>query len=104
LRSENFPPRTGGSGRWFWEIYRRLPRESVLVAAGEHLRQAEVDATHDLRIERLPLSLRSWGVVGWEELRAYWKPVRALARLIRAEGIDMIHCGRCLPEGLMALA
>ena len=25
LLSEIFPPQKGGSGRWFWEIYRRLP-------------------------------------------------------------------------------
>src|SRR5436190_1551916 len=41
---------TGGSGRWFWEIYRRLPREQVLIAAGENPRQDAFDRTHDLRV------------------------------------------------------
>jgi len=59
LLSDIFPPKTGGSGRWFWEIYRRLPRESVLVAAGEHLRQAQFDAGHDVRVLRLPLEMRN---------------------------------------------
>ena len=32
LFSENFPPQTGGSGRWFWEIYSRLPRDQFMIA------------------------------------------------------------------------
>ena len=43
LVSDIFPPKTGGSGRWFWEIYRRLPRESYLIAAGEDPRQDAFD-------------------------------------------------------------
>lgn len=104
LISEVFPPRTGGSGRWFWEIYRRLPREQFLVAAGEAPGHEAFDRTHDLRLVRLPLTLPSWGVRSLRELRDYWRPVRALRRFIKAERVSMIHCGRCLPEGLMALA
>jgi phosphatidylinositol alpha-1,6-mannosyltransferase len=104
LITEVFPPRTGGSGRWFWEIYRRLPREEVVVAAGEAPGHEAFDRTHDLRLVRLPLALRSWGLRGWREVRAYWRPVRALRRLIRSEGVRAVHCGKCLPEGLMALA
>jgi phosphatidylinositol alpha-1,6-mannosyltransferase len=99
--SENFPPRTGGSGRWFWEIYRRLPRADFVIAAGEHPRQEEFDLTHDLRLKRMPLTLPRWGVAG---LREYWRAVRALRDVVRAERVSRIHCGRCLPEGLMALA
>lgn len=29
LVTEVFPSQTGGSGRWFWKIFRRLPREQV---------------------------------------------------------------------------
>jgi phosphatidylinositol alpha-1,6-mannosyltransferase len=104
LLTEVFPPRVGGSGRWLWEIYRRLPREDYLSVVGEHPNQIEFDATHDLRLLRLPLTLRSWGVLGWSQLLDYWRPVRTLARIVRAENIRMVHCGRCLPEGLMALA
>jgi hypothetical protein len=39
LISEVFPPKTGGSGRWFWELYRRLPRDSYVIAAGEDPRR-----------------------------------------------------------------
>ena len=47
LVSGIFPPKTGGSGRWFWEIYSRLPRQNFLIAAGEDPRQEEFDRSHD---------------------------------------------------------
>jgi phosphatidylinositol alpha-1,6-mannosyltransferase len=103
LVSEIFPPKTGGSGRWFWEIYRRLPREEFLIAAGEDPRQEAFDQTHDLRLWRLPLTMRQWGLRSFEGLRGYWRSVRRLRRLARAEGVRMVHAGRCLPEGIMAL-
>jgi phosphatidylinositol alpha-1,6-mannosyltransferase len=104
LVSDIFPPKTGGSGRWFCEIYRRLPRDSYMIAAGEDPRQCEFDGAHDLRVVRLPLSLRAWGVISLEGLRGYARSIRGLRRLIAAERIGMVHCGRCLPEGVMALA
>jgi phosphatidylinositol alpha-1,6-mannosyltransferase len=104
LVSDNFPPRTGGSGRWFWEIYRRLPREQILVAAGEHPRQEEFDRAHDLRVVRLPLTQREWGLLSREGLRDYAASVGRLRRLVREHGIRMVHCSRCLPEGVMCLA
>jgi phosphatidyl-myo-inositol dimannoside synthase len=104
LLSDIFPPKTGGSGRWFWEIYRRLPRQSFLMAVGEDPRQNEFDRTHDLRVMRLPLAMRAWGIVSLEGLRGYARAIRRLRRLIASERIGMIHSSRCLPEGVMALA
>jgi phosphatidylinositol alpha-1,6-mannosyltransferase len=104
LVSDIFPPKTGGSGRWFWEIYRRLPRGSCVIAAGEDPRQEDFDGTHDLRVARLPLAMRAWGIVSLEGLRGYARAVRRLHRLIVHERIEMVHSARCLPEGVMALA
>src|SRR5262249_35230557 len=103
LVAQIFPPMTGGSGRWLHEIYRRLPRERFLIAAGEHPQQAGFDAEHDLRLMRSPLALTSWGPSRWSTLRGYIRAISDLRRLVRAEGIQMVHCSRCLPEGLMAL-
>ena len=102
LVSEVFPPRTGGSGRWFWEIYRRLPRASCAVAAGEHPRQEEFDRTHNLRLARLPLTFSTWGVASRSGLRQYGGMARRLLRLARADRVGMLHCGKCLPEGFLA--
>jgi phosphatidylinositol alpha-1,6-mannosyltransferase len=104
LISDIFPPKTGGSGRWFWEIYRRLPREDYVIAAGEDPRQLEFDRTHDLRVIRLPLTMQAWGVCSRAGLRGYWRTVRRLRTVVREEGIKYVHCSRCLPEGVMALA
>ena len=104
LLSDIFPPKTGGSGRWFWEIYSRLPRAEYLIAAGEDPRQLEFDRTHDLAIVRLPLTMRQWGLRSWSGVSGYWGATARLKRLIRKHGVRMIHCGRVLPEGVMALA
>lgn len=94
-----FPPKTGGSGRWFWEIYRRLPRDRFVIAAGEDPRQEAFDRTHDLRLVRVPLSMSDWGMRNPAGLRGYWRAFRAVRRIVKAEGIGEIHCGACLPDG-----
>ena len=35
LLSEVFPPKTGGSGRWFWDLYSRLDPDRVIVLTDE---------------------------------------------------------------------
>ena len=104
LLSENFPPKTGGSGRWFWELYRRLPRPDYVIAAGEHPHQSDFDEKHDLGRYRIPLTFKAWGVRSLKGLAGYRRALRALKPIIRTEPLDMIHCGRCLPEGLIGLA
>src|SRR5262245_34041549 len=103
LISEIFPPKTGGSGRWFWEIYSRLPRAEFAVAAGEDPRAEEFDRTHDLRLWRMPLTMRAWGLRSFRALWGYWRSVRRLRKLAKAEGVGMVQAARCLPEGVMAL-
>src|SRR5689334_21407259 len=104
LVSEIFPPRTGGSGRWFWETYRRLPRQDYVIAAGDDPRAADFDRTHDLRVHRLPLTLPAWGLRSRQGLAGYWGALRGIWPLLGREGVRMVHCGRCLPEGLLGLA
>jgi phosphatidylinositol alpha-1,6-mannosyltransferase len=103
LLTEIFPPKTGGSGRWFWEVYRRLPRNRVLIAAGEDARQEAFDRSHDLRLVRLPLTFPTWGLLSTQGVWHYGRAVQQLLRLVKRERIDAVHCGRCLPEGLIAL-
>jgi phosphatidylinositol alpha-1,6-mannosyltransferase len=104
LLSEVLPPQKGGSGRWLWELYRGLPAAAVHIATAETEGAESFDATADLPIDRLPLRFSSWGI--WS-LRGAWHYARALVRLL---GIvsrvrpDVIHCGKCLPEGLLAVA
>lgn len=102
LLSDIFPPKTGGSGRWFWEIYRRLPRTGFCIAAGAHPEAVTFDATHDLRVFRLPLEMRNRAVSNWGSLKHYFRTARAVRRLAKQEGVRMIHAARPLSEGLIA--
>jgi phosphatidylinositol alpha-1,6-mannosyltransferase len=104
LITEVFPPKVGGSGRWLWEVYRRLPDEQLVIAAGECPGQAEFDRGHGLRLTRFPLSFPCWGLLDRRARRKYWSLFRTLSRLARAERIRAVHCGKCLPEGLLGLA
>jgi phosphatidylinositol alpha-1,6-mannosyltransferase len=112
LLARVFPPQTGGSGRWLWEVYRRMPAGAVAVAADDFAGADDFDHTHHLRIERLPLDWPSWGIAtlaGWRNYRA---ARRAVGRLVSAHGANSqlptahggiaIHCGCCLPEGFIA--
>jgi phosphatidylinositol alpha-1,6-mannosyltransferase len=104
LLSEIFPPRTGGSGRWFWEIYRRLPRDRYAFAVGEHAQQREFDSTHDLQVERLPLAMSQWGIRSVAGLRGYWRNTRQVMAVMRRHHVTRVHSARCLPEGVISLA
>ena len=39
-----------------------MPREEYVVAAGQGPGANEFDRTHDLRVHRLPLTLKAWGI------------------------------------------
>ena len=102
LLSENFPPKVGGSSRWFWEIYRRLPRDNFLVAAGEDPQGDLFDSTHDLRVFRLPLTLPHWGIRSVTGIRGYGQALNAVRKIAKKQKVQRLHCGRCLPEGWIA--
>ena len=102
LLSEIFPPETGGSGRWFWEIYRRMPRHQFAIVAGQQTGAAEFDRTHDLNVVRAPLSFGDWGLASPAAWRAYWRAFQVVRKVVRSEGVSQIHCGRCVPEGWIA--
>ncbi|OZG73434.1 glycosyl transferase family 1 [Hahella sp. CCB-MM4] len=102
LLSEIFPPVKGGSGRWFWEVYNRLPSDRVVVAAGNNEQAAAFDKKNPLKTFRLPLSSTSWGLRSLVGLKFYWSVYWAVRKLVKQEKIEVIHCGRCLPEGFVA--
>jgi phosphatidylinositol alpha-1,6-mannosyltransferase len=102
LVSDVFPPKHGGSGRWFWETYCRLPRDKVVIAAGEDARQSDFDHKHDLRVFRVPLAMTQWGLRSIAGLTGYARGFRKVRRLVRAEEIGVVHAARNLPEGFLA--
>lgn len=100
--TENFPPISGGSGRWFWELYSRLPKEHIFILANEHPEAAAFDASKDMNIIRMPLSCPEWGLKSLAGLSFYFNTVRALRRIVKQHRIDEIHCGRVIHEGVSA--
>lgn len=102
LISEIFPPIHGGSGRWFWELYSRLGNNYV-IAAGKSTNCNISDNDSNLKIYRLPLKSAQWGVANLSALKFYFKSFFALKKIVKSEDIHLIHCGRVLPEGLLAL-
>lgn len=102
--SEVFPPRPGGSGRWLWEIYRRLTDLSVTVAAGETPGAEPFDQASPLCIRRVSLDFRTWGMLSVGGAAGYVRAFVGLLRMSAGERPRAIHCGKCLPEGLLGLA
>src|SRR5262245_51064830 len=103
LLTEVFPPRNGGSGRWLWELYRRLPSTlDIHVVASEMAGAEEFDRAAELPIERLPLYFSSWGLCNLRGAYEYARIAYRLRRILARVRPDVIHCGKCLPEGLVA--
>lgn len=102
LLTENFPPIEGGSGRWFWELYSRLPKDQVTIVTHSELGAENFDQTHDLNVVRMHLRSAEWGFKSLTGLHFYWRTVRALVRIIKQRNITHIHCGRVIHEGVTA--
>ncbi|MCU4675553.1 glycosyltransferase family 4 protein [Catenovulum sp. 2E275] len=105
LISEIFPPINGGSGRWFWELYSRLPANEFCVLAGESVHADEFDKTHHMQVHRFNMSIKQWadwGILNWTGIKFYWRLIRKILHLVESENIGAIHCGRCIPEGVAA--
>lgn len=104
LVSQVFPPRPGGSGRWLWELYRRLTHARVHVVAGDVTGADAFDRNAPMPITRLPLDFASWGVMKPRSAVQYARGVTAIGTIARQCKADVIHCGKCLPEGLLGTA
>ncbi len=102
LISEIFPPKTGGSGRWFFEIYSRLSRKNYVICTGADEKANDFDSNSDLNIVRIPLGMSDWGVINPKCMLVYLRLFLHILLIIRKERITAIHCGRSLPEGLLA--
>jgi phosphatidylinositol alpha-1,6-mannosyltransferase len=100
--TENFPPISGGSGRWFWELYSRLPKEQYLSLADDVQGAAEFDNTHQLNILRMPLKSSEWGFKSSGGMKFYWRLFRQIRNIIKQQRITHIHCGRVIHEGVTA--
>lgn len=104
LLSEIFPPRHGGSGRWFYELYRRLEPGTVTIVTQGNADPVDqrVDAEFPQRIHRIAMASQSWGLLSVTGLVFYARTLMRILRL-KPNGVSQIHCGRTIPEGFIGL-
>ena len=102
LLKQVFPPRTGGSGRWLWELYRRLEGLGVHVVTGEAAGADEFDGRASIPIVRMGLEFPGWGLAPWGGGTHYFRRLLEIRRIVARIRPDVVHCGKCLPEGLLA--
>lgn len=102
LITENFPPIEGGSGRWFWELYSRLPRENIIIATNSCSGGDEFDKSHSLNVIRIPLSSPEWGFASKRGISFYWHSLNRLRKIVKEHNIEEVHCGRVIHEGVVA--
>ena len=62
----------------------------------------EFDQTHDLTVVRMPLSMSSWGALGWSGGSAYLNMYRQIKEVVDQQEISQIHVACVLPEGFLA--
>ncbi|MDO6566336.1 glycosyltransferase family 4 protein [Alteromonas sp. 1_MG-2023] len=102
LLTENFPPIEGGSGRWFWELYSRIPRDKVVVLTHNVEGGSEFDKRHSLCVIRTPMSSAEWGFKSVTGIKFYWRLVKQVRKIVKQHNIEEIHCGRVIHEGVIA--
>ena len=100
--AEVFPPRMGGSGRWLWELYRRLPEGTVHVAAGDAPEAESFDRTHNLPVTRVPLRFSNWGLLHLTSSLEYRRAAALLGEIASGVDPEVIHCAKAVPEGVLA--
>ena len=104
LLSEIFPPRHGGSGRWFFELYRRLEPGSVTVVTQDNggPDDRQVDSEFPQTVHRVKMASPNWGLLSVKGFVFYSRTLVRVLKL-RPSGFSQIHCGRTIPEGFIGL-
>jgi phosphatidyl-myo-inositol dimannoside synthase len=102
LISEVFPPRVGGTARWFYEVYSRYPAGEAFVLTDYQRGDEEADKHSTLPLIRTPLNMEDWGFLRKQSAAQYWHYMQVARKLVRKENIHAVHCARVMPEGVIA--
>lgn len=103
--SEIFPPMHGGSGRWLWEVYSRMSDKKYQFLAGAVEGDQDFDKKQSFMIDRVKFDYSCWSDWGLMSIRSwifYIKLFFATYKIVKRDNINVIHCGRCIPEGVIA--
>lgn len=104
LLSEVWPPEIGGSAQLFDNLYGRHfhPGDAVHIVAGGGDRHPELDASYPMPVTRFANERVPW--LKPESAKMYAAMLAATLRVCVRERIEVLHCGRVIPEGLVGLA
>lgn len=103
LLSEIFPPIHGGSGRWFYEGYRRMDLGSFIMLVNEAVAETRLlDRQYPQKVIREYPQVRARIIWNWNSLRSYKRIAQHLCKIIRQDHIRASHAGRTLHEGWVA--
>jgi phosphatidylinositol alpha-1,6-mannosyltransferase len=102
LLTEQWYPNVGGSIHLFDEIYcqRFPPGELVHVVAGDGPGAAALDAAFRCPVTRFNRTRYEW--MRPESLAAYARMASAATRTALRAKVDVVHCARVIPEGIVA--
>ncbi len=101
LISEIFPPIFGGSGKWFWDLYGRLSRDEYVIVSHTADGSESFDKSHGLSVIRKNLKSDEWGIASLQGFLFYLKTFWSIRKIIKRHNVGALHCGRCLPEGVI---
>lgn len=96
-----FPPKPGGSGRWFSEIYpRSLGSKCVVVT--EHLPENGTKIYNGMTVVPMSLEMGNWSITSAQAWVQYVKRLCILRRVAKNYHVYAVHAGRLFPEGWLA--
>jgi phosphatidylinositol alpha-1,6-mannosyltransferase len=103
LLSEIYPPASGGSGRWFSEIYPQLPDDRCTAVTHTHDGWEEYDRKNpSIGMHREDLFIRDRAPFSINSLLRYLTILRTARRVAKRNNVTQIHAARPLHEGLVA--
>ena len=101
LISELFLPRVGGTPTWFHDVYSRYPSGEAVVLTDLQAGDGDFDRHYSLPIVRLPMRMDDWGFLNLQSAKQYARVALVAWRLMRDRGLQMAHCARVMPEGVV---
>ncbi|HYL80030.1 MAG TPA: glycosyltransferase family 4 protein [Candidatus Acidoferrum sp.] len=101
LISELFPPRVGGTARWFSEVYGRYPAGEAFVLTDVQDGNPDGIPRVGPSVSRVPMQMSDWGFLRPRSVRGYGRLLRHAYRMVRSHGVQTVHCGRVMPEGVI---
>lgn len=101
LVSELFSPARGGTAVWFDRVYRRPEAAGSQIVAAAAEDSLTFDPGYPRTVHRINWQRHPW--LRPESMVIYARLLRRVVDLTRTGGVEAIHAGRVLPEGLVAV-